>query len=239
MKNILAGCLLFFFSIAHTIAQAQEKDPDVLIQKLWTSVKNSDQDAYLRLFPGYEKTKTLLKSYYGNMKDSAAKKMFEKYLSELTEEKFQDEMMSRVKEQFSSFQVETRNKSIDLNAMRFDSSAYEILNTDEMTGVEIRTLKGTIYLKNDTTTYELAFSGSLWSESEQGWYGAILDRIGKKGENEDMGSVMPEEETVRDSSFTEVSKEPPLPPPPPPAKQVKKKTTTTKSSPARKTKTKS
>jgi hypothetical protein len=239
MKKILVSCLVVIASLIITRAHAQEKDPNQLVQKLWTAVKNSDEQAYLKLFPNYEQMRALFKSIYEQVKDSAIKASIEKEFIAMTEEQFKEKILPSFTEEFSRFLVNARQRGIDLNALHFVNMEYDTINRREL-GFNYHTLKGTIYLKNDTADYELSFSESIWSEADQGWYGAMLGRIKKKGEKEEIGTVMPTEEIMMDSvSKMEVIEVPPPPPPPPQAKTIQKKSTTTKSSPARKPKTKS
>jgi hypothetical protein len=235
MKKILVSSLFIVASLCSTHARAQEKDADLMIQKIWTVVKNGDEQGYVKLFPDYQQTMTFFRGMAKNINDSAAGAKLEQYISNFTEKVYQDELVSSVTKDFSQFLVSTRKKGIDLNALSFDHSVYEIVKEGQL-GINTKTLQGTIFLKNDTAEYELSFSQSIWLEANEGWYGAMLGRIKKKGEQDHITEVMPTEEIVNDTlvSLTEV--EVPPPPPPAPAKEVKKKKVTTKSSPARKTK---
>jgi hypothetical protein len=229
MKKMLAGYLFLFAASGAFMAQAQEKDPDQFIQKLWIAVKNSDDLGYVKLFPDYKQTRDLFSELVKNMKDSLSRAGMEEYINNFTETQFQKEFMSPITKDFSRFLVNARAKGIDLNALHFESSVYEIAKTDQF-AFGTKTMKGIIYLKNDTTEYEFSLQ-SLWNEAQQSWFGANLGMIKKKGEKEEIV-----EEIISDTAVTTVDV---VEPPPPPPKKTKVKITTTKSSPARKTKTRS
>jgi hypothetical protein len=249
MKNILLGCLFIIGSLYSTKSHAQNKDADQLVQKLWTAIKNSDGQRYIELFPNYEQLKTLFRSSYEQITDTAIKATMEKEFAKLTEKKYKEEMQPEMIEEFNKFLVNSRRQGIDLNGLSFDSSTYAITKKGEL-GMSYRTLKGTIYLKNDSAKYELPFSESIWSEPDQRWYGVMLGRIKKQGGKEeiigsaaevnfegpslDSATIAPATDSIIYNDDVKLT-----PPQPPPPKVIKKPETPTKKSPARKTKAKS
>src|SRR4051794_7455626 len=124
MKKILVSCLFVVASLSITRAHAQEKDPDQLIQKLWTAVKNSDEQAYLKLFPNYEQMRALFKSIYEQVKDSAIKASIEKEFNAMTKQQFEEQMLPSLTEEFSGFLVDARQRGIDLNSLNFVRASY-------------------------------------------------------------------------------------------------------------------
>jgi hypothetical protein len=230
--------LLFGAAWFCTPAAAQAKEGDAQIQKAFTSIKNVDEQAFLQLFPDYVHMKAMFALLGQNIKDSQMRKDAEKEFAGFTEQRYNEEFVPELKKNFQRFVSGAREKGIDLSKLDFVSSVYEVKHQDE---VGLKTLKGNMNVKDDRQEYEISFSDIIWSEADGKWFGINLEGIKKKGEEGENADI-----NVVDSSLMvveppmqidSVKTEPIKTIPAPPSKQKTK--TVTKSSPARKTKTKS
>lgn len=211
---LLTLCLILFFSVQ---TQAQVKDKDTMIQRIFTAVKNSDEQAYLKLFPSFTQLQALFNHMLDNMKDSSMRMVMRQQFQQLNEETYKQKMGEELKSSFRQLIQNGKEKGINWADLSYVGSHSEEENVDEIGGKQI---SGTIQLKDASQEYNLYFSDVIWSEPHKAWFGAMLKGITRKGDT--LKSVMDEFVQV-DSAIMAVDTAVVIQPPPPAKKPVNKK----------------
>lgn len=212
-------CLVFLFAFS---AEAQVKDKDTLVQRIYRAVKNTDEQAFVKLFPDYKQIRAILDNMLEKVQDSSARAMMAQGFLQLNEDMYKDKMLHEITGSFQKLIKQGTDKGITWSDLAFTGSNVEEENLEDFGSKQ---LKGVIHLKDAKQEYDLHFSETIWSEPEKAWFGAILRGIVKKGEplaSLDDFSGMDSTVTV-DEVITTMDSIAPPPPPPPPSKPATKK----------------
>lgn len=227
----LKGAILVALILLSGMANAQEKNKDVMIKHIFSLLKAGDEEGFVRLFPDAAVTKTFLRSMFEkDTSKEATVEMLNEFLEKLTDE----ELQKGYREEFQKTILEAANNDIDLAKAIFVSyTADSAIKEDET--LKAPMLSGKIYFTSGDTDYFMAYRDIIWFENK-GWYGVSINRIDKKSRENEPEPVLIEEVAMDSVKMIEVDTgrvQPPPPPPPkkikptaPPAKPVKGKTTT-------------
>lgn len=160
-------------------ANSQEKDKETMVKKVFSVLKNKDEEAYVKLFPNAETMKALIRRLIqadtaGNIED-----MMKSYFDEITDSSLQ----TQFGEDFRKNIKKAEQKGLDWSRTSFVSYKADSTLTEE-DGIKISKLAGKIYFKDESKEYFLSFNEIIWFENE-GWYGVDIVRIDEKSkENE-------------------------------------------------------
>jgi hypothetical protein len=169
-------CLVLLFAFR---AEAQIKDKDTLVQRIYRSVKNTDEQAFVQLFPDYRQIRAILDNMLEKVKDSTARAMMAQGFLQLNEDLYKDKMLHEITASFQKLIRQGTDKGITWSELAFTGSNVE---EEILEDFGSKQLKGVIHLKDAKQEYDLHFSETIWSEPEKAWFGAILRGIVKKGE---------------------------------------------------------
>ena len=67
-SGLFICCLVLLFSFR---TEAQIKDKDTLVQRIYRAVKNTDEQAFVKLFPDYRQIRAILDNILEKVKDSS------------------------------------------------------------------------------------------------------------------------------------------------------------------------
>ena len=244
---------LLFLSFAVLLiksSHSQISSPDTMVHRIFTSLKNKDEKAFVALFPNQEQmTKMMSKLMAGLVTEIA--KMDTTNKKEIKQDDLNEMMLEQMKsktkpeeltKEYERFGKNFRNiikageqrgidwKSITLLKYTYDTIAMKDEMAVKLFGTDgIKSMKGQLFFTSADTTYQLSFKETMYLPEEGGWYGAELYRL--RTENE----KLTDDVEIKEVTIESMSDEPPPPPPPPPAKS---KTKTKLKTPASKTKTK-
>jgi hypothetical protein len=217
-SGLFMFCLVLLFTFS---AEAQVKDKDTLVQRIYRAVKNTDEQAFVKLFPDYRQIRAILDNMLEKVKDSATRAMMAQGFLQLNEDVYKDKMLHEITGSFQKLIKQGQDKGITWSNLAFTGSDVEEEHLEEFGAKQ---LKGVIHLKDAKEEYDLHFSETIWSEPEKAWFGAILRGIVKKGEplaSLDDFSGMDSTVTV-DTVMMAMDSIAPPPPPPPPKPAAKK-----------------
>jgi hypothetical protein len=218
ISGLFICCLLLLFAFR---TEAQIKDKDTLVQRIYRAVKNSDEQAFVKLFPDYRQIRAILDNILEKVKDSSERAMMAQGFLQLNEDMYKDKMIHEITGSFQKLIKQGTDKGITWSHLAFTGSNVE---EEILEDFGSKQLKGVIHLKDANQEYDLHFSETIWSEPEKAWFGAILRGIVKKGEpiaSLDDFSGMDSTVTV-DSVMMSMDSIAPPPPPPPPKPAAKK-----------------
>lgn len=214
-RFFIALCFLLFSSVK---VQAQIKDKDTLVQRIFTAVRNNDEQAYLKLFPSFNQLQAIFNHMLDNMKDSSMQKVLRQQFQQLKEEEYNRKLMEELKISFQQLMQKGREKGINWVDLTYVGSSTKEEDVDELVG---RQFSGIIQLKDARQEYDLHFSDVIWSEPAKAWFGAMLNGITLKGEP--LKSPLEEFREVDSALMVTdsilITEEVQPPPPPPPAKK--------------------
>jgi hypothetical protein len=209
-------------------ANAQTKSLDSLVNTAFISIRNSDAQAYIKLFPTYPQLLNFFSGILKTIGDTSLKKNFSKLLGDITQEKYEVELKEKYIISFQNLIQEGTKMGIIWRNVKMDSfTKNEIIPPD----IKLRSASGSLYISDAGKSYVIPYTDVVWSDEEQGWFGFGVSRIFNKGDENNDTLVF-----QTDSVEKTVTVSPPEPLPPikkpvtkkPPAKQpaVKPKTTT-------------
>lgn len=221
---IKRNVLFFALSIClGTGLYAQEKDKDAMVRKVFTIMKNGDEQGFVKLFPDAAVTKAFIKETF--IRDSSMagmKDMMDAFLAKITDEELQKEY----REDYRRARKYAEVANIDLSKAIYVSHTADSAK-DEDDEMLVSKLSGKIYFTVDTANYFMRFNNIIYFDN-QGWYGVNIRRIDKKSNEFEPDMPPPMEESVSVEEVKDTVEMPP-PPPPPPAKNK----TQQKASPAK------
>jgi hypothetical protein len=176
MRSALAFVVILM--LASLPAKSQEKDLNILLQKAFASLKEDNQDAFIKLFPSYEEMKDLILQTSAKITDSSLKQVFTNEYNGFTPQKYSGNFIPGQKNSFNTFLKEIKEKGIDTTRLEYIRDIVEAPKVDGAKGY--KKANGIIVLKNDKEEFELSFSEVVWSEKAQGWFGINLGTIKRK-----------------------------------------------------------
>jgi hypothetical protein len=213
---------------------SQVKDTEVMVKKIFETLKNKDEQGFVQLFPDVAAMKLFMQSF---TKDTAkADAMMKAYFDEMTDSSFQREFRDIFKKSIGKGE----NKGIDWSKAEFVSFTADTAVVKEGQ-LKTISLRGNVYFRAGSRDYFMKYNDIIWFENK-GWYGVSIRNIDEKGkENEpytatdmdedEMTAIVSDSTFVADSTAMVVHEKPKQTPKPPVKnKPVQKKTQT----PARK-----
>ena len=254
MKHIRRLAFLFASLFFATTINAQVSSADMMIQKLFTTLKNKDEKSFVALSPNAKQMGGLVRSIMETMfkspemknmmaMDEKSKNMnidslIDAQVSQVTKPETQAEMEKSYAKNFNETIEKGEKKGVNWSQSKFvsvqmDSTAD--IGDEEMkmfAGAGIKNLKGVIDFNSAGTDYQMNFDKVLFIPTEGGWFGGEFKQVIKKGES--FAAETPDKDVEADTITTETKK--------PAAKTQTKtdsnKTKTKTKTPATKTKTK-
>jgi len=176
-KVFLLLCIACIFSASKI--SAQFKTVDSLVHSAFNSIRNVDEQAYLKMFPTFPQLKTFFNGLVNSVSDSTQKAAMAKAFSMIDEETYNSEIKSKMVKSFQEFISNGRLKGIDWTRARLDS----FTTSEDEHDIDFKTLHGKLYFTEQGNEYVVPFSDIIWMKEEQGWFGFEMKRILKKGED--------------------------------------------------------
>ncbi|HEX8314032.1 MAG TPA: hypothetical protein VF609_03520 [Flavisolibacter sp.] len=206
MKHIKRLIFLFAFAFAVTTGNAQIKSADSIINKLFTSLRNKDEKAFITLYPNGQQMASLMRGMMETMfkseemqkmmaMDEKSKNMnidslINAQISQVTKPEAQAEMQKSFGKSFQDIIEKGEKKGVNwsgaqLVSYTLDSSAQagDDQEAKMFAGAGIKNLKGVIDFKASGTDYQMNFDKVLYIPSEGGWFGGEFKQVIKKGES--------------------------------------------------------
>lgn len=200
-------CLVALFAICFfcTTVQAQVRNADTMVNKLFTALKNKDEASFLALYPTGKQMGNLVKGMLETMfkspemqqmmaMDEKSKNMnidslVDVQVSQMNKPETQAEMQKGFARNFKEIIEKGEKKGVNWNQAQLTS--YSLDSTSEMEGEEmkmfggsgIKNLKGVIDFRSAGTDYQMNFDKILLIPSENGWFGGEFKQVIKKGES--------------------------------------------------------
>ena len=254
MKHIKRLVFLVAISLAAAVSQAQVSTPDAMVQKLFASLRNKDEQSFVALYPNGKQMASLMRGMMETMfkseemqkmmsMDEKSKNMnidslIDAQISQVTKPEAQAEMAKSFAKNFQEIIEKGEKKGVNWSQAQLVS--YKLDSTSQVAdqemkmfaGAGIKNLKGVIEFNAGGTDYQMNFDKVLFIPTEGGWFGGEFKQVIKKGES--FAADVPETELLTDSAVTESAK---------PATKTKTKTSGNKvktktKTPATNTKTK-
>lgn len=166
--------LLAGFILIAIISFAQEKDKEVMVKKIFYSLRDKNPEAFINLFPdGVTFREFVLKSgMAANSPEDSVE--LESLIGSLTDSSLREGFRESYAEYIKKGEDSGVNwPSAKLVSFTIDSSYIE----DE--GFKTPALSGKIYFTADSIDFFIEYSQVIWFENK-GWYGVEIDRIDKK-----------------------------------------------------------
>jgi hypothetical protein len=230
MKHIKRLAFLLAISFATSAAEAQVSNADTMINKLFTALKNKDENAFVALYPNGKQMTTMMRGMMEQMfkseemqkmmsMDEKSKNMnidslINAQLSQLSKPETQAEMQKSFGKSFQEIVEKGEKKGINwseaqLVSYTLDSSAKaDDAEMKMFAGSGIKNLQGVIDFKAGATDYQMNFEKVLFIPSEGGWFGGEFKQVIKKGESfaqeDDKTEVAIEEAEPKVESKTKV-----------------------------------
>jgi hypothetical protein len=220
--------LVIFFAIGNAL-QAQMPNKDSMAHKLFSVLKNKDEEGFVKLFPDAQATKEFVRFVF--LKDSAKVimlPMLETMLNDITDE----QLLKTSRTIFKTAITDAEDYGVIwANAKLQSYTADSVFSDDEI--MPVSQLSGKIYFSVDTAQYFLEYNNVIWFE-HKGWYGVGISNIAPK-HREFAVEELKEYITAQDTVLKRESVPPPKPASTRPGTQPSpSKTTTKNTSPARK-----
>jgi hypothetical protein len=166
---------MYFFSVCKTSAQV--KSVDSVVSRAFNSIKNEDEQAYLKLFPTFAQLKTLLNDIVKSVPDSAQKMTLAQAFSKIDEETFNSELKTKTGKSFREFISDGKMKGIVWSRTRLDS----FTTTEEKeSAIDLKKVSGKLFFSDQDKEYVIRFSDIIWFKDEQGWFGFEMNKVQKK-----------------------------------------------------------
>jgi len=180
-KVFFASLMLMLFASAN----AQSPSLDVHINKLVDALKSKDENAFVKLFPGYEEMKNLLRTTFEKMSAMSEEKInidsvMEKEFKKMTKEKFQTEMQEGFKKSFREFVESGEKKGITWENIGF--IGFNIDTSDKINEMNMLSAQGVLEISENDQKYKIHFREIIWMDDVKGWYGIDLKRFVAPGD---------------------------------------------------------
>src|SRR5215213_5229767 len=117
--KVFAVLVFLFFSIA---SHAQVENRDTLIQRIYLSLKNNDEKAFMKLFPSYEQIKLIVNDMIVNIKDSATKAMMSKAFLQINETMYAEKISKDMAVRFRETIQKGKDKNINWSEILYSGS---------------------------------------------------------------------------------------------------------------------
>lgn len=221
MKYAKRLAVLTFTILIATVVDAQVKNADTMIHKLFISLKNKDEKAFITLYPNGQQMASLMRGMMETMfkseemqkmmaMDEKSKNMnidslISAQISQVTKPEAQAEMQKSFGKSFQDIIEKGEKKGVAWSGAQLVS--YTLDSSDQaggdqeakmFAGAGIKNLKGVIDFKAGGADYQMNFDKVLYIPSEGGWFGGEFKQVIKKGEsfvveNEGNGPPPPQE----------------------------------------------
>lgn len=223
MKNATKLFLLLFLAAFTQKGFAQTTSPDSMVHRIFATLKNKDEKAFLELYPNTDQMVKMLSRMMSGLAAELAKMdttrkeqvnatdfkqlMLEELKQKATPEEVA-KMNARYIQQFQKVIKNGEKKGIDWSSTTLTKYTIDTSRqTDEMMmklfGTnEMRTMNGTIFFTSGKDAYQLNFKEVLYFPEEKGWYGVKLRELRKEGEPADkdiLSGTVREIEQVQES----------------------------------------
>lgn len=200
---------LFILLIGFAAANAQPCTADTLMQRIFRSVKDSNESDFRNLLPNLEQFREFQSKLvrYKPSGDTVIQfngrpeDMYAGYIKE-------------VLDQFRSVLRKARLRKVDLAKAKYSDATYTVFPKE---GIEGKRMTGSIRFTAGEDEYWLLFSDVYWNESAKDWRGVDLMGIVNKNTALEDGDISVKEVMLKKAVM------PPPPPPPPPARKKSKK----------------
>lgn len=215
MKITRSYVLIAALVFATTTLQAQVRDADSMIQKVFASLQAKDQKAFVALYPSGQQFSRFMRNIMEQtLKSDEMKKMMEAdekskgmNVDSLIESQVAllstPESMAKMQQEFGNvFQriiEKGEKKGVKWNAAKLtsytmDTSAVEGDAPFQPAG--LKEAKGVIDFTVGNDAYQLAYAKMMYLQSEGGWFGADFPQLARKGESLEPDAEQADEEVA-------------------------------------------
>jgi hypothetical protein len=190
--------------LAQAPLQAQHRTADSIVHKLFASLQQKDEKAYLALFPNQDQFSRFVKTIMEQvMKSDAMKQIFA--MDEKTKNmnidslimaetanaagpKEYEVMQARFKSTFQKTIEKGEAKGVKWSEARLtgftvDSTSVSNKEAQQFNLGELKEAKGIIDFAVADANYQLAFGKMMFFPGESGWFGAEIVQLARKGES--------------------------------------------------------
>ena len=176
--------LVIVLAVSNVVGYSQVTNKDEMVKKVFTSLKNKDEEAFVKLFPDAETMKsfffkTIAKDTAGKQDEVAA------FMDFMSDSNLQEDYRS----DFKKFIKKGEKNGVNWSQARFVSHTADSVMAEE-DGVKMTTLSGKVYFNVDEKEFYLRYSEVIWFENK-GWYGVNINKIDEKSK-ESMADDMPD-----------------------------------------------
>lgn len=186
VKYVLAIALLGITIIGYS----QEKNTEVMVKKIFETLKNKDEEGFVKLFPDAATMKSFMQSL-SNGDTAKADALMSDYFERMTDSSFQLEFRSIFKKTIKKGE----DKGIDWVKTEWVSFTADTAIVDD-DDLKTTSLRGNIYFSAGAKDYFMKYSDIIWFENK-GWYGVSIRKIDEKGKENEPYSVMDIDEDER------------------------------------------
>jgi hypothetical protein len=204
--------LLILLTLAAINGCSQAKSKEEMINRLFTVLKNKDENGFVKLFPDAATMKQVLTKLIPG--DIAAK---QDYFDDISDSSLQKQF----RHDFGKIIERGENKGVnwkDITLISYTADS-SMMEDDEM---KVASLKGKIYYNSPGKEYFLEFKEVIWFP-EYGWYGVEIRRIDEKSEENTEDPEFYEPAPLTETQMAVDSTVPPIKMPVPKSKPPVKK----------------
>jgi hypothetical protein len=173
MKKI-KWILLIVLATIQIAGDAQVSNKDEMIKKIFSVLKNKDEEGYIKLFPDAATIKAFLTTLIKADTSGDMNAKITAYIDQITDSSLRVDL----RKDFKKYIKKGEDKGVD-----WSHSVFVSYNADSIMvkqdGVEAPQLTGKIYFNNNNKEYFLKFKDIIWFENK-GWYGVEINRVDEK-----------------------------------------------------------
>lgn len=204
MKITRSFFLLLMAVVAATSLRAQVSQPDAMVQKIFATLQNKDEKAFVALYPNAAQFTKLMRSMMEQMlntpevkqamaADPTAKNLNVDSLINAEVSKISDpESFAQMQKKFSSSfqQIIEKGEKKGVNWSNAQLTNFTIDTTAALDGelaalkpTGIKAMSGVIEFRSNNTDYHMSFDKVMYLPEEGGWFGGEFPQLARKNES--------------------------------------------------------
>ena len=195
MKWLITLVLLVIMATSYS--QAANKDE--MVKKVFATLKNKDEEGYVKLFPDAETMKTFLKGMFSADTSDKGKEMMA-MMNQIMQDVTDSGMQAKFRKDFKRYIKKGEEKGIDWAGANLQSySVDSVLDKDEE--MRVSELNGKIYFNSPGKEFFLQFEEIIWIPNK-GWYGVDIKRIDVKSKENEADDFSLEDDYMNNAPMT-------------------------------------
>lgn len=173
MKKI-KWILLIVLAVIQIAGDAQVSNKDEMIKKVFSVLKNKDEEGYINLFPDAITIKAFLITLIKADTSADMNAMITAYIDQITDSSLRVDL----RKDFKKYIKKGEEKGVDWGHSVFISyNADSVMEKQD--GIEAPKLTGKMYFSSRNKDFFLKFDNIIWFENK-GWYGVEINRVDEK-----------------------------------------------------------